>query len=397
MVENRLLVVDDDIDLCHYIANVATDQGFEVAIANSDQELLDKFDSFKATVIVLDLQMPGKDGVEVLQYLTRQGFDGKVHLTSGMDRKVIESAANLAANLGLDIAGVFQKPITLEALEAGLTGSYLADDFAITSDSLRQGIEAGELILHYQPKVCVGQGSRLTVDSCEALVRWEQGEHGLVRPDQFIPLAEKEGLMELLTDAVIHCAMQQLKEWQESGITIKLAVNVPPHLLSNIAFVSRFSDQLKQFELAAENFIFEVTERTLIEDAVAAMETLTRLRILGAGLSIDDFGTGHSSLIQLHQMPFNEIKIDKSFIDDMEKSDDARTIVRAIINLAHGLNMTVCAEGVETQATLDMLRIMQCDTIQGYYFDPPLDAERMTRLLSDKKTYSAEHKERSFA
>ncbi len=264
-----------------------------------------------------------------------------------------------------------------------------ADDFSVTRDNLRHGIEAGELILYYQPKVVVAANGDMGIDSLEALVRWRHNEEGLVPPDQFIPLAEREGLMGPLTDAVLGMAMSQVKEWREIGIATKLAVNVPPHLLSDIEFVRRFSDRAKQFEVDASSFIIEVTERTLIEDAVGAMETLTRLRILGAGLSIDDFGTGHSSLIQLHRMPFNEIKIDKSFIDDMAKSDDARTIVRAIIDLAHGLNMSVCAEGVETSETLETLMEMQCDTIQGYYFDPPLDQQRVTKLLRDGPTYSS--------
>ena len=339
-------------------------------------------------MIILDLQMPGKDGIEVLQFLTHKGFDGKVHLTSGMDRKVIDSAAKLAHSLGLDIAGILQKPITLQVLEEGLSQSFKADSFVINKQTISQAIENDDLVLYHQPKIMFGEDGGVSVHSCEALVRWLHKDQGLIPPVQFIPLAEREGLMGPLTDAVLAMAMQQVKDWQDMGIDMKLAINVPPHLLSDNGFPHHFSEMANRIGVSASSFIIEVTERTLFDDAVGAMETLTRLRIMGAGLAIDDFGTGHSSLIQLHQMPFNEIKIDKSFIDDMKSSDDARTIVRAIINLAHDLSMKVCAEGVETRETLDMLRDMGCDFIQGYYFDPPLDPARATQLLRSGPAYS---------
>jgi EAL domain-containing protein (putative c-di-GMP-specific phosphodiesterase class I) len=259
----------------------------------------------------------------------------------------------------------------------------------VTHDLLRQGIAAGELVLYHQPKIALEPDGGTRVDSCESLVRWRRGDGCLISPNAFIPLAEKEGLMGPLTDAVFDMAMGQVKAWRGLGIATKLAVNVPPHLLSDTGFVRQFSSRLRRHEVVASDFIIEVTERTLIEDAAGAMETLTQLRGLGTGLSIDDFGTGHSSLTQLHQMPFNEIKIDKTFIDDVEKNDESRAIVNAIINLAHGLGMNVCAEGVETAETLQILKRMACDTIQGHYFDPPLDSDGATKLLRDGPDYSS--------
>ena len=377
---NRLLIIDDDRDLCDYVADVAAELGFETKRSVSDEELAAIFSAFDPTTIFLDLHMPGRDGIEVLQWLADRNFDGEIYLASGMDRKVIESAANLAESFGLKIGGILPKPVLLDDLEAVLSGS-LRNEMEITSEELHAAIDNGGLVLHYQPKIRMGGGAHLEIDSCEALVRWEHEKHGLVPPNEFIPLAEENGLIAPLTDAVLLMAARQAKEWREIGVTTKIAVNVPPHLFAENAFLGRVSDLLRKFDLPASTFIFEVTERTLIEDAMEAMETLTRLRIMGAGLSIDDFGTGHSSLIQLHQMPFSEIKIDMSFVDAMEKSADARTIVRAIINLAHDLGMKCCAEGVERAATLEALELLNCDYAQGYIFYPALEKEKMTALL----------------
>jgi diguanylate cyclase (GGDEF)-like protein len=247
--------------------------------------------------------------------------------------------------------------------------------------ALRRAIDGDELELHYQPKVMVGDGSAAGV---EALVRWRHPTRGLVLPDDFIPLAEQSGLMQRLTDFVLETALAQAAEWCRDGMTMPIAVNVSMRDLHDAEFARRLGEGLRRHGVPADLLCLEITERVLMADVARAATTLDELDTLGVRISLDDFGTGYSSLVLLKRLPVREIKVDRSFVKRLGSAggahDDA-TIVRSIIDLGHSLGLTVVAEGVESEATMDRLRAFGCDRAQGWHLSPALPAADVTSWL----------------
>ncbi|WP_455203970.1 bifunctional diguanylate cyclase/phosphodiesterase [Kaarinaea lacus] len=236
---------------------------------------------------------------------------------------------------------------------------------------LRNAIKNDELILHYQPKVDHQSGNIVGV---EALVRWQQ-KHHLVYPDDFIPYAEKSDLIAPLTKWVLSAAVQQLSEWNLSGIDFTMSVNLSTKNLSDSSLIDHITQSLNQWQVAPHKLILEITETSIMSDTNRALEVLRKLNAMGVGISIDDFGTGYSSLMYLKKLPVDEIKIDRSFVVDIETDSESLVIVRSIIDLAHNLGISVTAEGVETASTWKLLSSLGCNTSQGNYFGHPLCAE----------------------
>ena len=247
--------------------------------------------------------------------------------------------------------------------------------------ALRRAIDGGELELHYQPKVRVGDGVAAGV---EALVRWRHPTRGLVLPDDFIPLAEQSGLMPRLTDFVLETELAQAAQWCSDGMPVPIAVNVSMRDLHDAEFATRLGEGLRRHGVRADLMCLEITERVLMADVARAAATLDELDHLGVRISLDDFGTGYSSLVLLKRLPVREIKVDRSFVKRLGAAggaqDDA-TIVRSIIDLGHSLGLTVVAEGVESEATMDRLRAFGCDRAQGWHLSPALPAPDVTSWL----------------
>ncbi len=233
---------------------------------------------------------------------------------------------------------------------------------------LRQAIEQGELQLYYQPKLNVASGR---IGEAETLVRWHHKKHGFIPPDTFIPLAERSGLIRLLTAWVLNEALRQASAWQADGVDMALSVNLSTQDLSGHDLPDKIEQLLTLHNIAPQQLILEITETSLMVNHDHAMETLTRLADMGVRSSIDDFGTGYSSLSYLKMLPASELKIDKSFVMDMLENENDAVIVRAIIDLAHNLGMKVIGEGVETKAMQDELIRLGCDLLQGYNISPP--------------------------
>ncbi|MBI3771199.1 MAG: EAL domain-containing protein [Gammaproteobacteria bacterium] len=243
---------------------------------------------------------------------------------------------------------------------------------------LRAGIEQDQMILFYQPKLNIARGC---VTGVEALIRWRHPERGMIPPDQFIPLSEQRGLIGPLTDWVIRRALLQYKEWQRQGIELQVAVNLSSRVLYDLSLPNRIESTLRDLELPPSALCLEVTEQATMQDPKRAMEILNRLDQMGVSLSIDDFGTGYSSLGYLKNLPVDEIKIDKSFVMEMEKSENDAKIVHATIDLAHNLGLRVVAEGVENELVLKMLRSLNCDYVQGYHLARPLPPEDLVEWI----------------
>lgn len=234
---------------------------------------------------------------------------------------------------------------------------------------LRHAIENNELVLHYQPKVDVKTGH---ITEVETLVRWEHPSRGLMEPDDFIPLAERTGLINPLTQWVLNEALRQCAEWNQHGLDLGVCVNLSASTLLDSKLADSISGLLTSHRVAPGRLVLEITESVLMSDPPRALQMLTRLAVIGMRFSIDDFGTGYSSLHYLSRLPVSEIKIDKSFVVGMIGNDKNAMIVRTAIDLAHNLNLRVVAEGVETEEILERLKALGCDAVQGYHICYPL-------------------------
>lgn len=246
---------------------------------------------------------------------------------------------------------------------------------------LRRAIDRRELVLHYQPKAELGTGRIVAV---EALLRWQHPEHGMVRPDEFIPLAEHTVLMDPLTMWVLDEALSQLAIWRESGLDIGMAINLSVRNLHDPQLAAKVAGRLRARGLHPSVLDLEITESSIMAEPQRAMETLSQLGRLGVRLSVDDFGTGYSSLAYLKRLPVNSVKIDRSFIKDMTTDANDAAIVRSAMDLSRHLGLQVVAEGVETQDVWDALALLGCDYAQGDYLSPPMPASQTAKALRDR-------------
>ena len=243
---------------------------------------------------------------------------------------------------------------------------------------LRRGIEEGQLEAYYQPKLTLADG---TISSAEALVRWNHPQLGLVSPCDFIPLAEETGLITAISELMLLQACRQALLWQEQGMSIRVSVNLSVGHVRQGNLVVLVREVLQETGLPPHLLELELTESQLLENAEDVIATFKKLREIGVYLAIDDFGTGYSSLSYLKRFPANSVKIDQSFIRDVTANEEDAAITRAIITMAHGLNLLVTAEGVETQEQMDFLKAHHCDEIQGYLVSRPVPAAQFTAFL----------------
>jgi EAL domain-containing protein (putative c-di-GMP-specific phosphodiesterase class I) len=325
----------------------------------------------------MDLQMPGVDGIELLRDLAADRSSAQVILTSGVDGKVLESALQLGRERGLSMAGMLEKPIRLETLRE-LLGTVKPIAQSLLATDLAEAIAADQLFLEYQPKLDCRLGR---ISGVEALVRWRHPSLGIVRPDQFIALAEETDLIHRLTDWVVASAARQAAAWRHENLALGIAVNISAKDLENLDLPERLHRHCEQVAVDPALMTLELTESNAMREPVQMRDVLTRLRLKGFELSIDDFGTGYSSLVQLQRMPFSEIKIDRSFVAQMMDNTGCRVIVEIIIDLARKLGLTSVAEGVEGEAALESLTAMGCDIAQGYYLSRPLAADGLSEFV----------------
>jgi diguanylate cyclase (GGDEF)-like protein len=253
---------------------------------------------------------------------------------------------------------------------------YSPDRLVLKAD-LRHAIKHEQLVLHYQPQVDLATGR---VVQAEALVRWQHPQHGLLFPNQFLPLAEQMGLIRPLSLWVLNTALRQCQTWQQKKIGLRVAVNLSMWDLQDPQLPNMLTQAFQAWNVAPNNLEIEILESALATDPQRTVQILARLRAMGIRLAIDDFGAGYSSLVYLKQLPVHTIKVDKLFVGDMQHERDA-AIVRSTIDLGHALGLAVVAEGVEDKETYDLLTTMGCDFVQGHYLSCPLPAAEFTRWL----------------
>lgn len=379
----KIYIVDDDVQIAELLMATVESIGLNSQYFTSAEAFL-QLSVDAADIILLDLNMPDIDGIEVIRMLGKNECQAQLVLISGHDKGILHSAEQLAQAHLLKVAASFTKPFKMEEFRTFIkeisqdtlsSNNVTCDQQTLpTANELKSGIQNNQLILHYQPQVDVRTGELRGV---EALVRWQHPERGLVYPDQFISLAEKNDLIGDLTASVIAMSIEQSRQWQDSGLTTKMSVNISSDNITSLSLPEQLTEMLRHNQLDPTRLSLEVTESALMGELVTSLDILTRLRMKGFGLSIDDFGTGYSSLSQLHKIPFTELKIDQSFIMSMTQDDESKAIVKTCILLGHELNMEIVAEGVETKDILDTLKEFGCDIAQGYYISRPVSADAL--------------------
>jgi len=362
------LIVDDEPGICNFVQHVAESVGMQAVGAVSGRDALNKLKTLTPSIIVMDMQMPNGDGVQLIQGLAALDIKAKIVILSGSDSRLLEVSGEIARQRGLDIGAVLQKPVRFEDLRRTLAGLHSAS-MPFSADSLRKAIADHAPILHYQPKIRLSDASFCGV---EALLRCKDAAGRPVSPELVLSIAEEAGIMPELNDRICRSAIEQRRAWSDAGRELDIAIN----LSASESFDRELPDRLEALcteqNVPAPTIILEMTESSVERDNLAAAETMTRLRLIGFRLSIDDFGTGHSSLVRLRQMPFSELKIDRSFVGTLQKSSENAVIVRSLVQLAQNLEMHCVMEGVEDAFALNFASQLGCDEVQGYYIAKPM-------------------------
>ena len=377
----RLLILDDEEAVGRTLGFVAEEIGFEVRAFTRPAEFFAALDAWQPTHIAIDLVMPEMDGIEAMRLLAERGCQASIIITSGVGSRVLDSARRTATEQGLREVNAISKPFSRDVLRRLLSGgrgrssahltaagAQHVDAFVITEEQLRNGLEQQQLKLAYQPKIDCSSGA---LAGFEALVRWAPTPSLLILPDQFVPLAESSGLIKLLTEQVCDQALRWFAQSFTSS-TLTLSINFSAKNLADTHLAEWISELCRQHGVDPARVILELTESSAMDDPVKSLALLTRLRMQGFQLSIDDFGTGFSSLVQLVRLPFSELKVDKSFVMTALESHEARAVIKSIVDLGKSLGLRVTAEGVEDAATLDYIISVGCDFAQGYFISEPL-------------------------
>ncbi|SMC18112.1 EAL domain, c-di-GMP-specific phosphodiesterase class I (or its enzymatically inactive variant) [Andreprevotia lacus DSM 23236] len=386
-----LLIVDDSAVQRQHTAMLARECGitliYEAGNGNEALELLAML-TLPPNLMIIDLEMPGMDGVELIQQLQQRGIDIPFVVASSREGALINSVETMTHALGLAVLGALQKPLSLAQLRTAFSRYDRAPgkSFAQTMDvltpvspaELEQAIKSGDIVPYFQPKVDMRTGM---IKGVEALARWHHPSLGMIPPDRFIPLAEQEGLIYALTLAITEKSLAQAAAWNKRGLRLSVAINLSPRLLDSTSFVPEVSDMLDQHALPADQVVWEITESSVVANLGMALGTLARLRLKGFGLSIDDYGTGFSSMQQLARIPFTELKIDRSFVHGAHERHHLRVILQSALDMASRLDLVSVAEGIETLDDWRLLQDSGCALGQGFLIAKPMPAEELPQWL----------------
>lgn len=399
----RLLILDDDLAVAQTIAFIAENAGLKTRISTDSTVFFAALDEWPPDYIALDLVMPEMDGVEVMRLLARRGCSAKVIITSGVGNRVLGAAQRSAEEHGLNVVGVVSKPFSAKVFRALISNdSHRAPDtglpkanasrLVVTEKELRAGLDKREFVMVYQPKVWCESGK---LAGFEALVRWHHPSGAIILPDVFILKMEELGLMSELTEQVLEQALDWFsshfsrRQWEQNTELscqhpLSLSVNISAKNLYQLEFADRITEMCVARDIEPGQLIFELTETSAMDDSTLSLDLLTRLRVKGFQLSIDDFGTGYSSMVQLVRLPFSEVKVDRSFVMTMLKSQESRTVIKSIVDLGRTLGLRTSAEGVENAASLELLRHIGCDLAQGFYIARPMYGEQLLKWLKSR-------------
>ena len=379
----RVLIVDDQPFVRRALKDILNRAGLEgVTEAAGGGEAIVQLKSGPIDLIFCDLQMPGIDGIETLRAIAEINPDTAVVLMSGEERGIIEAAAGLAREYGLLLLGHMAKPITANMVQdilrngANLRATRKTSPTGkpVTEAELGAGLRDGEFFALFQPKVSVATGELASV---EALVRWRNPERGTVSPGEFIPAAEQTAFIDDLTFLVLEKALAAQKRWAEAGRHISVAVNLSTRSMTRLDLPDRLARMVVEAQARTGSLVMEVTESRVADNLGSLLDICARLRLKGFQLSIDDFGTGFSTLEKLGRLPFSELKVDRAFVAGAPNDPRKRAILEAALALAQKLGLRSVCEGVETEAEWDLAKALGADYVQGYFVAKPMEVEEL--------------------
>ena len=329
-------------------------------------------------IIISDLEMPGMDGMEFMRHVGEANLPVSVIISSALDAALISSVETMTKAFGITLLGAIEKPVTPDKLRA-LIDRYAPPKAkanrpagaAIPLEEIRRGLNTREFEPFFQPKVSLADGS---VVGAEALARWRHPQKGVLAPYAFIAEMENNGLIDQLTWIVLEKSAEMGREWRAKGLQASVSVNLSLRSLDDPGLADRITARVAAQKLDAKHLVLEITETAAMTDIARALENLTRLRMKGFGLSIDDYGTGYSSMQQLSRIPFTELKIDQSFVMSATEKESSKVILSSSLEMAKRLKLKVVAEVVETRAHWNLLRELGCDIAQGYFIAKPMES-----------------------
>jgi EAL domain-containing protein (putative c-di-GMP-specific phosphodiesterase class I)/ActR/RegA family two-component response regulator len=390
----RFLVVDDDRDqrylLTKTLAGMGTARVVEAASGHDALAILDRAGQ-AVDILVTDLQMPGMDGLEVLRRVGERKLPVAVIIVSGLESVLVASSATMAQAYGVRVIGTIDKPATRQKFYAVLeqyrnpapkTAASSGIEFAPTAHDVLTGISAGQIEPAFQGVLELESGD---VVGAEALARWRHPARGLLAPEVFLPPLSRAGYLDELSWIMLSLAAMEAGIWRSAELKCTVSVNVSATSLADPGYADAVTQIVTGHGLDPSQMILELTETEAILNIAAALENLTRLRMRGFGLAIDDYGVGYSSMQALSRMPFTEIKIDRSFVSAAAGDAKYRLMVEHTIAVAHRLGLKTVAEGVETRTECHLLASLGCDRIQGYIVGKPLEGHEFLRWMVDRR------------
>jgi EAL domain-containing protein (putative c-di-GMP-specific phosphodiesterase class I)/FixJ family two-component response regulator len=387
----RLLIVEDHDFQRRTLLQMLASLGARDVQAHADgPSALDAIRSASPPIdiVLTDLMMPGMDGLELIRHLGALGRDVSIVMASATEPDILASVESMARAYGVRLLGGIVKPITPNALRAlllrhsrrGLRDMPEDAGPQATAHEIADGLRQGQFEPFFQPQLELSTGR---VSGMEALARWRRKDGSVLPPARFLQPLEDAGLTGELTWQILGKSMAACQQWAKQDVQTRVAVNTSPMTLQDPGFAARLLALVKGHGLEPQRFVIEITESAAVhEHSASVLENLSRLRLQGFGLSIDDYGVGYSSLKQLSRAAFTELKIDRSFVAEAPHRPATLVMLRATLRMARELGMTTVGEGVETQMELDMLRGIGCDHAQGYYIARPMPAGAVPAWLA---------------
>jgi EAL domain-containing protein (putative c-di-GMP-specific phosphodiesterase class I) len=375
-----LLILDKDPKSLGVLREVAERLGCDHVEADSADGLQDILAGRRPTIAVFAVDGSNVDGLAMLRVLALEVPQPATLLIGAVHARVLSGARRAAESQGIRVIGVATRPLDPVSIEQ-LLMPYLTSAPPIALGELERALTEHELILEYLPKIDI-RAAVPKMQGVEALVRWQHPRRGLLYPRHFLGSIEDHDLMARLTDFVMTEAVRQASHWRARGLPLEMVVNLSPKLVTDREFPERVAVLLRENEVPAQQLVLDVTEAASLDSRDLMLDVFTRLRILGVGLSLDNFGTGVSSLTELYRMPFSELKVDHALIADVVREREAMLIVQAIAKLAHTLELEVCAGGVETREMLGFVQSNGFDSAQGRFFSGPVKPAEIERLVA---------------
>lgn len=378
----KILVVDDEPFVLKVLVRQLTALGYEDILSYEHaQDALSVLETqdHQVDVVFTDLQMPGMDGVEFLRQLVQRGYDGQVVLVSGEDTRVLKSAEKLAYSRGLHVLGSLAKPATREQLQQRLhcvkpPAPASQTSGAYTPDALRAAIAAGQVVTCFQPQVAFATGE---LTGFEAINAWRHPHDGLVAVDRLPVNEQYHGILNDMTRTMLPSILEEAARWRGLGDDFRVAVNLSMEDLAALDFPDFIVDAAKQAGFPLSRLVLEINTAHIARDGLISLDVMTRLRLKRISLLLDDFGTGHSSLTHLRDVPFDELKLHGGFVHGASRDASLGAIVKASLLLARQLNMRTIAQGIDDPDDWKVLRDLSCDVAQGRFVGAPMAGEAL--------------------